>query len=162
MTHVAGDATPVLIAPFLSSQAQALCREESVSFLDLEGTVRLVLDGIFVERSVASRPAAERRELRSLFKPKSAQVLRAMLRDPARNWRLVELAKAANVSLGHINNVKVGLLNREWGEVSDKGLFLSEPDMLLDAWRDAYEPPAGKRVGFYTTLNGGAFDNAVR
>src|SRR5882757_309795 len=119
MAHVAGDATPVLIAPFLSSQAQALCREQGVSFLDLEGNVRLVLDGIFIERSVASSPAVERRELRSLFKPKSARVLRAMLRDPRRKWRLAELAEAADVSLGHINNVKVGLLDREWGEVSD-------------------------------------------
>jgi hypothetical protein len=111
---------------------------------------------------VATRPAVERRELRSLFKPKSAQVLRAMLRDPAHAWRIAELAKDAGVSLGHINNVKVGLLDREWGEVSDDGLFLSEPDKLLDAWRDAYRPPAGKRMGFYTTLHGSAFEDTVR
>jgi hypothetical protein len=162
MAHLGGEATPVLIAPFLSSQAQALCREQGVNFLDLEGNVRLVFDGIFIERSVASRAAVERRELRSLFKPKSAQVLRAMLRDPGRAWRVAELAEAAGVSLGHINNVKVGLLDREWGEVSDNGLFLSEPDMLLDAWRNAYEPPAGQRMGFYTTLHGSAFEDAVR
>jgi hypothetical protein len=131
------------------------------SFLDLEGGVRLVFDGIFIERRVASRPAVEHRELRSLFKPKSARVLRAMLRDPGRNWRLAELAEAAGVSLGHISNLKVGLLDREWGEVSDNGLFLSRPGMLLDAWRDAYESPAGQRMGFYTTLHGSAFEQAV-
>lgn len=162
VAHLGGEATPVLIAPFLSLQAQALCREQGVNFLDLEGNVRLVFDGIFIERSMASRAAVERRELRSLFKPKSAQVLRAMLRDPGRAWRIAELAEAAGVSLGHINNVKVGLLDREWGEVSDDGLFLSEPDMLLDAWRNAYEPPAGQRMGFYTTLHGSAFEDAVR
>jgi hypothetical protein len=162
IAHLGNDATPVLIAPFLSSQAQALCREQGVSFLDLEGNVRLAFDGIFIERSVAGRRAVERRELRSLFKPKSAQVLRTMLHDPARAWRVTELAEAAGVSLGHINNVKVGLLDREWGQVSDNGLFLSEPDMLLDAWRDAYEPAAGRRMGFYTTLHGGAFENTVR
>jgi hypothetical protein len=162
IAHLGGEATPVLIAPFLSPQAQALCREQGVSFLDLEGNVRLVFDGIFIERSVASRAAVERRELRSLFKPKSAQALRAMLSDPDRAWRVAELARAAGVSLGHINNVKVGLLDREWGEVSDNGLFLSDPDVLLDAWRDAYEPPAGQRMGFYTTLHGSAFEDAVR
>ena len=47
-------------------------------------------------------------------------------------------------------------------QVSDKGLFISEPDALLDAWRDAYEPPAGKRMGFYTTLHGSAFEEAAR
>jgi len=162
MAHLGNDATPVLIAPFLSSQAQALCREQGVSFLDLQGNVRLVFDGIYIERSVAGGPAVERRELRSLFKPKSAQVLRAMLRDPVHAWRVTELAEAAGVSLGHISNVKAGLLDREWGQVSDNGLFLSEPDVLLDAWRDAYEPPAGQRMGFYTSLHGGAFEQAVR
>ena len=162
VAHLGIDATPVLIAPFLSSQAQALCREQGVSFLDLAGNVRLVFDGIYIERSVAGHSAVERRELRSLFKPKSARVLRTMLRDPAHTWRVTELAEAAGVSLGHISNVKAGLLDREWGQVSDNGLFLSDPDVLLDAWRDAYEPPAGQRVGFYTTLHGSAFEDAVR
>ena len=85
-----------------------------------------------------------------------------MLRDPAHSWRLTELANAAGVSLGHISNVKAGLLDREWGQASGTGLFLSDPDVLLDAWRDAYEPPAGRRIGFYTTLHGSAFEDAAR
>jgi hypothetical protein len=164
-SRVAGlgrDVTPVLIAPFLSSVAQELCREQGVGFLDLEGNVRLAFDAVFVERTVASKPAVERRELKSLFKPKSAQVLTVMLRDPTRTWRVAELAEAADVSLGHVSNVRSGLLDREWGQVSQQGLFLSAPDGLLDAWRDAYEPPAGRRLGFYTTLHGGAFEEAAR
>jgi len=155
-------AIPVLIAPYLSPEAQALCREQNVGFLDLEGNARIVFDGIFIERQVASKPVTERRELRSLFKPKSAQVLRVMLRDPSRPWRVTELAQAADVSLGHVSNVRSSLLDREWGRVSDAGLYLSEPDALLDDWRGAYEPPAAKRMGFYTTLHGGAFEDAAR
>jgi hypothetical protein len=164
-SRVAGlgrDVTPVLIAPFLSPVAQELCREQGVGFLDLEGNVRLVFDAVFIERAVASKPAVERRELKSLFKPKSAQVLTVMLRDPARSWRVAELAEAADVSLGHVSNVRSGLLDHEWGQVSQQGLFLSAPDRLLDAWREAYEPPAGRRLGFYTTLHGGAFEEAAR
>jgi hypothetical protein len=162
VAHLGSTATPVLIAPFLSPQAQALCRDQGVSFLDLEGNARLVFDGVFIERKVEGKRAVERRELISLFKPKSAQVLRAMLRDPGRAWRVTELAAAAGVSLGHVSNVRAGLLDREWGQVSDNGLFLSQPDALLDAWRDAYEPTAGERMGFYSTLHGGAFEDAVR
>ena len=162
VAHLGGDTTPIFVAPYLSPEAQALCREHEVGFLDLEGNARLVFDGVFIERLVPNRPSVERRELKSLFKPKSAQVLRMLLRNPARAWRVAELAQAAAVSLGHVSNVRAGLLDREWAQVSDKGLFLSEPDALLDAWRDAYEPPAGKRVGFYTTLHGTAFDEAAR
>lgn len=156
------NAAPVFIAPYLSPQAQALCREQDVGYLDLEGNARLVFGSVFIERQVASRPPAERRELRSLFKPKSAQVLRVLLREPSRGWRVAALADAAGVSLGHVSNVRVGLLDREWAHVSDEGLHLSEPDVLLDAWRDAYAPPAGRRLGFYTTLHGSAFEEAVR
>ncbi|VTU45489.1 hypothetical protein SRS16P2_00173 (plasmid) [Variovorax sp. SRS16] len=162
VAHQAKDATPVFIAPYLTPEAQALCREQDVGFMDLEGNARLVFDGIFIERQVASKPVAERRELRSLFKPKSAQVLRAMLRDPHRAWRVTELAQVADVSLGHVSNVRTGLLDREWAQVSDEGLYLSEPDALLDEWCDAYEPPAGRRMSFYTTLHGSSLEEAAR
>lgn len=162
MARHAQDATPVFIAPYLSPDAQALCREQGAGFLDLEGNARLVFDGVFIERQVASKPVADRRELRSLFKPKSAQVLRAMLRDPRKAWRVTDLAQASAVSLGHVSNVRVGLLDREWAQVSEEGLFLSEPDALLDAWRDAHEPPVTKRLAFYTTLHGSAFEDAAR
>jgi hypothetical protein len=163
VAHFGSDATPIFIAPYLSPEAQGLCRENEVGFLDLEGNARIVFDSVFIERLVSSKPSVERRELKSLFKPKSAQVLRVMLRDPARRpWRVTELAEIAGVSLGHVSNVRSGLLDREWGQVSDKGLFISEPDALLNAWRDVYEPPAGKRMSFYTTLHGSSFEEAAR
>lgn len=162
MAHNMQDAIPVFFAPYLSPDAQALCREQGVGFLDLEGNARLVFDSVFIERQVASRPVADRRELRSLFKPKSAQVLRVMLRNPSVAWRVTELAQAAAVSLGHVSNVRAGLLDREWAQVSREGMFLSEPDALLDEWRNVYEPPAAKRMAFYTTLHGSVFEDAAR
>ncbi|WP_260295236.1 type IV toxin-antitoxin system AbiEi family antitoxin [Sedimenticola hydrogenitrophicus] len=160
--HQTQDATPIFIAPYLSPDAQTLCREQGVGFLDLEGNACLIFDGVFIERQVASKPVAERRELRSLFKPKSAQVLRVMLRNPGQAWRVSKLARTADVSLGHVSNVRSALLDREWAQVSEDGLFLSEPDALLDEWCDAYEPPAGKRLTLYTTLHGSAFEEAAR
>ncbi|WP_448207486.1 type IV toxin-antitoxin system AbiEi family antitoxin [Azospirillum sp. sgz302134] len=155
-------AVPLLIAPYLSSEAQAMCREDGMGFLDLEGNAWLAFDGVFIERLVANKPPVERRELKSIFKPKSAQVLRVLLRDPRRAWRVTELAEAAAVSLGHVSNVRTALLDREWAQADHHGLSLTAPDALLDSWRDAYEAPAGRRLGFYTTLHGAAFENAVR
>ncbi|HEX5413444.1 MAG TPA: hypothetical protein VFZ27_16445 [Terriglobia bacterium] len=162
IAHLGNEAIPIFIAPYLSPQAQELCREQGVGFLDLQGNARLVFDAVFIERLVSDKPRAEHRQLKSLFKPKSAQMLRVMLRDPRRPWRVTELATAANVSLGHVSNVRTGLLDREWAQVSDKGLFLSEPTALLNAWRDEYEAPAGKRMAFYTTLHGGPLEDAAR
>jgi len=105
--HYGAGAIPVFIAPYLSPEAQILCREQGVGFLDFEGNARLVFDGVFIERLVPGRPTVDRRELRSIFKPKAAQVLRVMLRAPERSWRVAELAEAAAVSLGHISNIRL-------------------------------------------------------
>lgn len=60
--HLAGEATPVFIAPYLSPEAQALCNESHAGFLDLEGNARLSLGEVFIgKRSVhqhAATPAA--------------------------------------------------------------------------------------------------------
>lgn len=162
VAHHGGDAVPMFIAPYLSPEAQTLCKENNVAFLDLVGNAHLAFDNVFIERRVSGRPPADRRELKSLFKPKSAQVLRVLLRDPKRAWRVTELAEVASVSLGHASNVRTGLLDREWAQVSDRGLFLSEPDALLNAWRDEYEQPEGKRFAFYTILHGSTFEEAAR
>uniref|UniRef100_UPI003F497694 hypothetical protein n=1 Tax=Cupriavidus necator TaxID=106590 RepID=UPI003F497694 len=155
-------ATPVFIAPYLSPAVRQLCAEMGVGYLDLEGNARIAFGGVFIERMVSDKPAAEQRELKSLFRPKSAQVLRAMLREPDRAWRVTELSEISGVSLGHVSNVRTGLIDREWASASDDGLVLSAPDALLDAWRDSYTPPSGERLRFYTPLHGSALEGAAR
>lgn len=162
MEQRAPQATPVFMAPYISPAVRQLCEEKGVGYLDLEGNARIAFGGVFIERMVADKPAAEQRELKSLFRPKSAQVLRAMLREPGRAWRVAELSEISGVSLGHVSNVRAGLIDREWARASDEGLLLSEPDALLDAWRDSYAAPSGERMRFYTPLHGSALEDAAR
>ncbi|MDH1521002.1 MULTISPECIES: type IV toxin-antitoxin system AbiEi family antitoxin [Achromobacter] len=158
----APEATPVFIAPYISPAVRQLCEEKGVSYLDLEGNARVAFRGVFIERMVTDKPAAEQRELKSLFRPKSAQVLRTMLREPGRAWRVTELSEISGVSLGHVSNVRTGLIDREWARASDDGLVLSDPDALVDAWRNSYTAPPGERLRFYTPLHGSAFEEAAR
>lgn len=154
-------AAAVLIAPYLSPASRELCRENGISFLDFEGNARLAFGTVFIERRISDKPVTERREFKSLFTPKSAQVLRVLLRDPQRTWRVTELAEAANVSLGHVSNVRSALLDREWAQVTPEGLRLSSPDALLDAWKLSYALPM-EQLRFYTTLHGSGFEKSVR
>jgi hypothetical protein len=154
------DAIPLLIAPFLSPASQALCKEHEVAFLDQQGNARLVFDGVFIERVAAGKPAAVRRDLKSLFTPKAAQVLRLLLRDPWRPWRVTELSEKAEVSLGQVSNVRRGLLDREWATVTEEGLALKDPDALLDAWSEAYAGLGGEKMSYYTTLHGKGLEDA--
>jgi hypothetical protein len=128
VAHRAPQATAVFIAPYISPAVRQLCDETGVGYLDLEGNARIAFGGVFIERIVADKPAAQQRELKSLFRPKSAQVLRAMLREPGRAWRVTELSETSGVSLGHVSNVRTGLIDREWAHASDDGLVLSDPN----------------------------------
>ncbi len=162
VAHRAPQATPVFMAPYISPAVRQMCEEHGVGYLDLEGNARITFGGVFIERMVADKPVAEQRELKSLFRPKSAQVLRALLREPGRAWRVTDLSEISGVSLGHVSNVRSGLIDREWARASDDGLVLSEPDALLDAWRDSYTEPPGERLRFYTPLHGSALEDAAR
>lgn len=156
------EASPVLMAPYLSPASQALCREYGVGFLDFQDNAYLALERALIVRDRGGPPPAERRKLKSLFKPKAARILLTMLRDPGREWRMSELAEAAEVSLGHASNVRTALLDREWAGIGPNGMFLVKPGSLLHTWRGKYEPPADKRFRFYTPLHGREFDEATR
>jgi hypothetical protein len=155
-------ATPVAIAPYLSPESRQLCIQNGMSFLDFEGNARLEFGTVFIDRLREDKRSPELRELKSIFRPKSAQVLRVLFRDPVRRWKVADLAKAASVSLGHVSNVRNALLDREWGEVSSDGLFLSAPDQLLDAWKSAYVQPVAERLPFYTTLHGELLESRLQ
>jgi hypothetical protein len=47
------DATPVLIAPYLTAQDREMCAKNRVGFVDLQGNARLTVDEVFIgKRSV--------------------------------------------------------------------------------------------------------------
>lgn len=60
-SEVAAEAVPVLIAPSLSPEEQALCKQNHTGFLDLEGNARLVLNEVFIAQR--SLPYRSRRAL---------------------------------------------------------------------------------------------------
>lgn len=55
-----GSATPVIIAPYLSPEAQTLCEERKTGYLDLEGNARLEVDEVFIsKRSMPGRASQQ-------------------------------------------------------------------------------------------------------
>lgn len=156
------EGVPMFMAPYLSEQSQAVCREEGIAYLDFEGNARIAFDSVFIDRQVEGKPDPERRALRSLFKPKSARILRVMLSDPQRAWRVTELADAAKVSLGLVSTIGSALREREWANQSERGLHLTDPSGLLDEWARNYEPPKGEEVRLYTHLHSKALTGRLR
>ncbi len=148
---------PMLVSPYLSPASRSICLDHDVAYLDLVGNAHLAFDNVYIDLAVPDRPKSETRALRSIFAPKAAAILRALLRAPARSWRVAELAEAANVSLGHVSNVGKALLAREWIEKDSNGISLVQPGALLRNWREEYRKPAGHHVSGYTLFHGEQF-----
>jgi len=144
------DAYCVVIAPYISPQSAAICAKEGIGYLDLAGNCRLTFDKVYIEQEGKANPFAVKRDLRSLYSPKAERVLRVLLDNPKKSWRVQSLAKEAMVSLGQVSNVKSLLENREWLISTDAGLVLSTPDQLLTEWSENYKFSRNMTRNYYT------------
>jgi hypothetical protein len=145
ITHLRGlrrqlpGAYPVVAAPYVSPQSAALVRQNGCGYLDLSGNCYLAFDNVLIDKEGKPNVRPARRPLQALFAPRATRVVRVLLVEPDRTWRLEELGRAAAVSLGHAHNVAKRLEDLEWIERGREGRFrLRAPGELLDAWRDAY------------------------
>ncbi len=145
---------PMLISSYLSPESRTICLDHNVAYLDLYGNVHFTFGNVYIERTVPDKPKAETRALRPLFTPRAGAILRALLHDPARAWRVSDLAESANASLGHVSNIRKALLDREWIEIHNDGLVLVRPGALLKSWRENYRRPTGEHISAYTVFDG--------
>lgn len=139
----------VFIAPYISEASAGICKNNGIGYADLVGNCWLNFDSVFIEIKGNPNRLSEKRELRSLFKPKAERILRVLLCEPRRTWLTTDLAASANVSLGQISNVRKLLLEKEWIADKKQGIELVEPLQLLEAWTESYQPERNVRTDFY-------------
>lgn len=152
----------LVIAPFLSLASRAMLAESGMGWLDLAGNARIAFPRFHREICMAARdPFATKREQRSLFFPKSARLLKLLLHQPQVSWKVVELAAQADVSVGQVSNVRRALIEREWARAETEGLRLTQPDALLDAWRDDGVQAPSVVLRGYTLKHGRELDTTI-
>lgn len=142
-------AFPVFIAPYISPKAAEICEQAGVGYIDFSGNCRLCFQEVYIEKTGNPNVFSEKRDLRSLYSPKAENVLRVLLTNPLKAWKIQELADEGKVSVGQVANVKKILLNREWlGDA--EGMVLSEPEKLLSEWARNYNFRKNRVRDFYS------------
>jgi hypothetical protein len=140
----------IFMAPYISPCAAEVCWQAGVGYVDLAGNCRLSFDEVYIDQQGNPNPFLERRDLRSLYSPRTTRVLRVILSDPKRAWKLQELANEARVSLGQASNVKKLLRDREWTRSEKTGFVLADPEQLLDEWAANYSYRKNQARDFYS------------
>ena len=140
----------VFVAPYISPKAAEICTQEEVGYVDLVGNCRLCFGQVYIEQEGKPNLFAKKRDLRSLYSPKAERVLRVLLNNRRKGWKIAELADEAQVSLGQVSNVKKLLMDREWAKTETSGLVLSEPLQLLKEWSENYSFKRNRIRDFYS------------
>jgi hypothetical protein len=128
----------IFLAPYVSPKTAQTCAEEGIGYVDLSGNCRLCFGEVYIEKEGRPNKFTEKRGLRSLFTPKATRILRVLLNDPKKAWKVADLAEEADISLGQVTKVKKLLADREWLSKEAKGIELSEPRELLAEWAKNY------------------------
>ena len=132
-------AYPVATAVYIGPQSAKILKNHGFGYVDLSGNCHLAFENVLIEKEGKRNVRPSTRPLRSLFAPRATRVVRVLLEDGTRAWRLEELAKAAAVSLGHSHNVVKRLEDLRWVERDGtQRIALGKPADLLDAWADSY------------------------
>src|SRR5882672_2014740 len=132
-------AYPVAASVYIGPQSARILRDNNLGYVDLSGNCYLAFDQVLIEKEGKRNSRPSTRPLRSLFAPRATRVVRVLLAEPQRAWRLEELARAAEVSLGHSHNVMSRLEDLRWVERDQaQRIHLSKPADLLEAWCESY------------------------
>lgn len=139
----------VFMAPYISPQAAGICLNDGVGYIDYAGNCYLSFGQVYIEQTGRPNPFKTRRDLTSLYSPKASRVLRVLMNNPGKTWKIQNLANEARVSLGQVANVKKLLVDREW-ITKQNGFSLNEPWMLLEEWAKAYTYRKNEVRNFYS------------
>lgn len=133
------EAYGIFMAPYISVEAGNILAENNAGYMDFSGNCRLSFGGIYIERKGNPNAFTVKRDLRKLYSPKAARILRVLLSTAKKPWKMAELSAEAGVSLGQTANVKSALVEREWLAVPAPGLRLSDPAAVLLQWAQNYD-----------------------
>lgn len=132
-------AYPLAAAVYIGPQSARILRNNGLGYIDLSGNCSIAFGNVLIEKEGKRNVRPSTRPLRSLFAPRATRVVRVLLSEPQRAWRLEELSKAAGVSLGHSHNVVKHLADLAWVERDDRQrIRLMKPADLLESWCESY------------------------
>src|SRR5438477_11444778 len=145
-------AYPIAAATYIGPQSARILKDNNLGYVDLSGNCYLAFDHVLIEKEGKRNVRPSTRPLRSLFAPRATRVVRVLLNDPGRAWRLEELAKAAAVSLGHSHNVVKRLEDLRWVERDEaQRIHLGKPADLLEAWCESYSYRTNEMASYFVS-----------
>ena len=143
----------VFMAPYISEATAEVLRKNNLSFMDLSGNCYILTRRIIFHVSGKPNQYIEKREKKNyLSKSSSAAsaVLRTMLNQPEKLWKVKELSEISGKAIGTVSNVKTFLTEKDWINDQVYSFSLKNIKELLYEWSIDYRKKDSIEKQFYS------------
>jgi hypothetical protein len=138
--RVGANQVAMIAAHFLGPNRRALLREMGISYIDMAGNIYVRASGIFVEREGKPNHLSHQREGLNPYSDKASIILRILMEEPLRSWRIREIARAAGITPGWASRVAENLVERGLVKYNQQdGMTLLNGEDVLKEWADYYD-----------------------
>lgn len=143
----------MVAAPYISNASAKLCEEMGVGYIDLSGNCLLRWQGIYIHIEGKPNVFKESRGGKAIFERsavKSSLVLRVLLQNHQKSWRVQELADASVASLGQISKIKKFMEEREYIRKGESGFFMQKLRDFILEWGKVYNSKPNSVSEYYS------------
>ncbi len=131
----------VFMAPYVSESSSKSLIDNQYSYIDLSGNCYIFSNRIFINYFGNENKYIVKKEKKLYFSKSSTAasvIMRTILNQPDRCWKVQELSEITGKALGTVSNVKNFLKERDWIDDSPQGFKLKNIKELLYTWAEAY------------------------
>src|SRR4030042_5377443 len=146
----APDRIPIVASHFMGPNRRALLKELGVGYIDMAGNIYLRAPGILIEREGKRNPFGYEREGLNPYSDKASIILRILMDEPDRSWKIRGIANFGAINPGWVSRVVDSLVERGLVEYSrEKGVALLRGEDMLKEWADLYDWRRNKFYYYY-------------
>ena len=131
----------VVLAPYVSEASATLCGDAGMGFADYSGNCLINCTRLYISKQGNPNQFPADYRPKSVFGPSAtvtSRILRALLQDGSKVWRVKDLSKEVGCSIGMVSHVKTFLCDQNWAVQDRDGLRLTDPKSLLEVWSKQY------------------------
>ena len=131
----------IIMAPFISEASSIICKEAGAGYCDLSGNCWIITNNMIIVKTGNPNKYPAENHAKTVFKPSAkttSRILRELLMDISKTWKIKELAETVGCSIGLVSRVKTYLCEQRWAEMDSSGLHISDAESLMKEWSRAY------------------------
>lgn len=148
------DSCYVFMAPYISEASAESIYENKLSYMDLSGNCYILSRRMIIHFKGNENKYIEKREKKNYLSKSSgaaSAIIRTMLSDVGRSWKVITLAQESHKAIGTVSNVKAFLRDRDWIKDTSQGEFqLQNVKELLYTWAEDYHKKDDRTFEYYS------------